>query len=570
MFKKINIKEIRESLALLVIAAIVGTIVSFVAQLFIISAKNIYDFVFNNENFIVTVDIGNLSLNLVPLLICVPSSLLVGLLMYKLKLPRWFGPADTIYAAHHHAGILDLKGGLGSTLASFISISGGASVGIYGPLVHFGATVSSFIRRQKFVPKIPHDIIIGSGVAAAISAGFGAPLAGIIFAHETVLRHFSMKAVAALAISSMAANFSATKIGIVSPPLLLTAVPFDMGDIIVSLGIIGPLAAIVAILFMKLVLFTGTIPNKMSIKNWQAPIIAGFTCGICGLIFSEILGLGTDVLMSVITSQLLFGYLLALLIGKLILTSICIGFGFFGGLFSPALFLGGVLGAIVFQLPITSTNPELLSVLAVSGMAAVSSSVIGAPLTAIILVLELTGSYEYAIAATFPIVVCSFITSRVFANSVFDKQLISRGVEITKGREQIRLNEAVIKNYVDSQYTKLKPTTSTENAIKLLTKSKTTEGYIVSEDNKYIGKISLLNLIGKKGSNLIDLAEKKPLIIDPDSNLIFVIKKLSKFVGESIPIVNKKNNEMIGIISENDVLQAYLDISEEINQIEKH
>ena len=80
----------------------------------------------------------------------------------------------------------------------------------------------------------------------------------------------------------------------------------------------------------------------------------------------------------------------------------------------------------------------------------------------------------------------------------------------------------------------------------------------------------LLNLINKKSSNLIDLVEKKPLIIDPNSNLIFVIKKLSKFVGESIPIVNKKNNEMIGIISENDVLQAYLDISEEINQIEKH
>ena len=190
---------------MLVIAAVVGTIVSFVAQLFIISAKNIYDFIFNNENFIVTIDIGNLSLNLVPLLICVPSSLLVGLLMYKLKLPRWFGPADTIYAAHHHSGILDLKGGFGSTLASFISISGGASVGIYGPLVHFGATVSSFIRRQQFIPKIPHDIIIGSGVAA-ISAGFGA-FSRYYFCSETVLRHFSMKAVAALAISSMSRQF---------------------------------------------------------------------------------------------------------------------------------------------------------------------------------------------------------------------------------------------------------------------------------------------------------------------------------------------------------------------------
>ena len=490
--------------------------------------------------------------------------------MYYLKLPRWFGPADTIYAAHHKAGILDLKGGFGSTLASFISISGGASVGIYGPLVHFGATVSSFIRRQTFMPKIPHDIIIGSGVAAAISAGFGAPLAGIIFAHETVLRHFSMRAVAALAIASMAANYSATEIGVVSPPLLLTAIPFNMSDILTSLTLIGPLAAVVAIIFMKSIIYIGSIPPKLKIKSWQAPIIAGFACGLCGTIFSEILGLGTETLISVITNEQNIAYLLALLIGKLILTSICVGFGFFGGTFSPALFLGGVLGAIIFQLPMTSINPDLLSVLAVSGMAAVSSSVIGAPITAIILVLELTGSYEYAIAATFPIVICSFITSRTFGNSLFDKQLTSRGVAITKGREQILLNEVLIKNYVDTNFTKLNSNIPIEKAIKLLIEKKTTEGYIVSKDNKYIGKISLLNLVNKKGKNLIDFTDTKPLLIDPNSNLLFVIKKLSKFVGESIPIVNNKTNEMIGIISENDVLQAYLDISEEINQIEKH
>ena len=570
MFKKTSIKAIKESLSLLIIAAIIGTIVSFVAQLFIISAKNIYDFIFNNNNFIITFDIGGVSLNLIPLIICVPSSILVGLLMYYLKLPRWFGPADTIYAAHHKAGILNLKGGFGSTLASFISISGGASVGIYGPLVHFGATVSSFIRRQTFIPKIPHDIIIGSGVAAAISAGFGAPLAGIIFAHETVLRHFSMRAVAALAIASMVANYSATEMGIVSPPLLLTAIPFEMSDILTSLALIGPLAAIVAIIFMKSMIYLGSIPSKLKLQSWQAPIIAGFACGLCGMIFSEILGLGTETLISVITNEQNLAYLFALLIGKLILTSICIGFGFFGGTFSPALFLGGVLGAIIFQLPITSLNPDLLSVLAVSGMAAVSSSVIGAPITAIILVLELTGSYEYAIAATFPIVICSFITSRTFGNSLFDKQLISRGVAITKGREQILLNEVLIENYVDKKFTKLSSNTSVEKAIKLLTKEKTTEGYIVSKESTYIGKISLLNLVNKKSANIVDYKEINPLIIDPNSSLIFVIKKLSKFVGESIPIVNKKTNQMIGIISENDVLKAYLDISEEINQIEKH
>ena len=570
MLKKTNIKVIIDSFVLLIIAAAVGTIVSFVAQLFMISAKNIYQFLFYNDDFILTLDIGSVSLNMIPLLICVPCSIIVGLLMYYLKLPRWFGPADTIYAAHHRAGTLDLKGGFGSTLASFISISGGASVGIYGPLVHFGATVSSLIRRQSFIPKIPHDIIIGSGVAAAISAGFGAPIAGIIFAHETVLRHFSMRAVAALAISSMAANFFAKEIGIVNPPLLLSAITFEMSEILTSLALIGPLAAIIAICFMKLIVFLGTIPSKIKLQPWQAPLIAGFACGLCGMIFSEILGLGTETLISVITNEQNIKYLIALLVGKLILTSLCIGFGFFGGTFSPALFLGGVLGALIFHLPITSTNPDLLSVLAVSGMAAVSSSVIGAPITAIILVLELTGSYEYAIAATFPIVICSFITSRTFGNSLFDKQLISRGVAITKGREQILLNEVLINDYVDKKYTKLDVKTSIDNAIKILIKANTTEGYIVLKDDKYIGKISLINLINKKSPSLINYIEKKELIIDPSSNLMFVIKKLAGFVGESIPIVNKKTGKMNGIISENNVLKAYLEISSEINQIEKH
>ena len=202
-------------------------------------------------------------------------------------------------------------------------------------------------------------------------------------------------------------------------------------------------------------------------------------------------------------------------------------------------------------------------------MAAVSSSVIGAPITAIILVLELTGSYEYAIAATFPIVICSFITSKVFGNSLFDKQLISRGVAITKGREQILLSEILINEYVDINYTKFNSNTTVFQAIKLLTKNNTTEGYIVSKDNKYIGKVSLIDLVNNKDDNLNNYILKKPLVIDPKSNLLEVIKNLSSFVGESIPIVDKKTKTMCGIISENDVLVAYLEISNEINQIEK-
>jgi CIC family chloride channel protein len=317
-------------------------------------------------------------------------------------------------------------------------------------------------------------------------------------------------------------------------------------------------------------MYLATIPKKINIKHWQAPVIAGVCCGLCGTMFDEILGIGTDTLMLIITSDQNTTYLIALLIGKLLLTSVCIGFGFFGGTYSPALFLGAIVGALVFQLPINSLNPDFISILAVCGMAAVSSSVIGAPVTSIILVLELTGSYEYAIAATIPIVICSFITSRVFGNSLFDKQLISRGIAITKGREQILLNEILIKDYVDNKYTKFKINTSIDEAIKKLQLHKNTEGYIISSNNQYLGKVNLLDLIKVNKREIQKCVLKKPLIIDPKTSLLEVIRNLTDFVGESIPVVDKKTNQMLGIISENDVLAAYLEISEEINQIEKY
>ena len=564
-----NKKIIIENLALLFVSIIVGIIVSGVAQILIIAAQNFFQLLFLNPSFSLKINLFGFDLNLIPLIICVPASILVSFLLYISKLPRWFGPADTIYAAHNKAGQLNLKGGFTSTLASLISISGGASVGIYGPLVHFGATISSFLRRLQFMPKIQHDIIIGSGVAAAISAGFGAPIAGIIFAHETVLRHFSLKAITSIALSSITANYAAYKIGIVSPPLLLNNLEFEFSDTIAALVIIGPFAALVAISFMKSMIFVSLIPKKFNISVWKAPIIAGILCGIIGLFLDEVLGLGTETVLSVITQNLDLSFLFILLIGKLFLTSCCIGFGFFGGTFSPALFLGAIVGALVYNISLFDFELSHLSVLAVAGMAAVSSSVIGAPITAIILVLELTGSYEYSIASIIPIAISTFLTSRFFGNSFFDKQLLSRGIEISKGREQILLNEINIGNYANKKFSKISDKMFTNAVKKLLLKNKDTEGYVLSKENKLIGKVRLVDIVDKKNQKITNFLQKKPIILNADISLLETIKKLSNFVGESIPIIDKKNKKILGIISENDVLAAYLKISNEINHIEK-
>ena len=293
-------------------------------------------------------------------------------------------------------------------------------------------------------------------------------------------------------------------------------------------------------------------------------------CGITGLFLDEVLGLGTQTVLSIITKNLDLSFLIILLLGKLFLTSFCIGLGFFGGTFSPALFLGAIVGALVYNINFFDFELHHLSVLAVAGMASVASSVIGAPITAIILVLELTGSYEYSIASIVPISICTFLTSRIFGNSFFDKQLLSRGIDISKGREQILLNEITIRNYASTAFTRISEKMFTKEAINLLLKNKDTEGYVLSKNDEFIGKIRLIDIVDKKNQQITNFLQKKPIILDANISLLESIKKLSNFVGESIPIIDKHDKELIGIISENDVLTAYLEISDDINNIEKN
>ena len=138
----------------------------------------------------------------------------------------------------------------------------------------------------------------------------------------------------------------------------------------------------------------------------------------------------------------------------------------FGGVLSPALLIGCSIGALVFHLPYIGIDQNLGQILAVSGMAAVASSVIGGPITAIILVLELTGSYQYALASIFAIAISNLITYFIFGSSFFDKQLKLRQINIGFGREFILMNTTNIGDFVEKKFLKFDKECSIEEALK--------------------------------------------------------------------------------------------------------
>ena len=562
-------KTFLENVTMISTAIIVGLIVSIVAQIFALTVKYIYAFITeeNTSSFFYFV-IDEVEVNTLPFFSCLLASILVCILIKLNKIDRWHGPADTIYAAHQKGETLDVKTGFNSTLASFFSISGGASVGIYGPLVHFGGTLAAYLRRRPFIPNIPHDIIIGSGVAAAISAGFGSPIAGIIFAHEVVIRHFSMKALAAISIASLIANFSAKKINLVEPVLVFNEITFNMFSAFPSLFFVGFFSAILAFIFMKSLLLTTTFANNSKISFFIRPIIPGVICGCVALFFPEAIGLGSETIVNVITQNNSLTFLILLLFLKILLTSICIGFGLFGGILSPALLIGVCAGAIIFNIPFVNLDDNLNAVLAVSGMAAVCSSVIGGPITAIILILELTNSYEYALASIIPVAISNLITYLIFGSSFFDAQLKSRNIKIDLGREYILLDQTKIINYSSKEFLIFKNSDDIKTAETKFQQANTTEGYFLDERFCLIGKLKLINVLNKRGK-AINFVEKNPLFLKANMSILETIKTLEKFVGENIPILDN-NKKLVGIISENDVLKAYSEITESIRNIEKN
>ena len=567
---KENLNELKANIVLILSAITVGLITSIVTQIFAFTAKKIFNLLKNSKDFeILDFSILGYEGNTLPIFSCVFAAFCICILIKFFKIERWYGPADTIYAAHQNAGTLNIKRGFQSTLAAFFSISGGASVGIYGPLVHFGGTLGAFLRRLKFMPNIPHDVVIGAGVAAAISAGFSSPIAGIIFAHEVVLRHFSLRAIATISLASISSSILAQEMNFVSPPLQFINMPFELYDAIPGLILTGFFSALVAFIFMKSLLYHSKISSSLHLPFCYRPFIPAIICGVIGIFLPQVMGLGSETISSLITTIYPIQFLLLLLILKIFLSSLCIGFGLFGGVLSPAMLIGVCCGAIIYNLSFFGDNESLNAILAISGMAAVSSSVIGAPITAIVLVFELTGSYNYAIASIFPIALSNLITYLMFGLSFFDAQLKSRNINMGFGREYFLMEQTKISEFVNKDFLSLHINISASKAITQFKKHNVTEAYFKDENDVFLGKLKIIDIINVKNSPAINYIDTKCLTLKPTNNITESIKKLSNFVGESVPIINK-DKKIIGIISENDVLKAYEKITNEIRIIEKN
>lgn len=362
------------------------------------------------------------------------SGLLTGPLMSRLGLtPTGHGVAGVIWSTRHGDGTMAPLPALAATTSAALTIGGGGSVGPEGPIAELGASTASIIGRGLRLRRSSIRHLAAAGTAAGIASAFNAPLAGAFFALEVILMGFSADAFIVIVLACVSST-------VLSHHLLGTTLSLSLPYLDLSgdaqLGWVALLGAVgggVGIGFMRLrfvILDALTRAwQRLGIPIWARPGIGGLVVGATLLVLPEMYGESSAALNRALAGRYALTLLLVLCVAKMLATSLTLGMGFVGGVFAPSLFIGGTLGAAFGTLVAPSYAPAA-GVFGVIGMGAVFAGAARAPMTAVLLIIEMTGQHALLVPLMLATVLATFISRFLSRGTLFTEELRRRGEDV--------------------------------------------------------------------------------------------------------------------------------------------
>ena len=351
---------------------------------------------------------------------------------------RGHGVPEVMLAVAAQGGRIRPRVAVVKSLASAICLGAGGSVGREGPIVQIGSALGSSIGQALRIGEVNLRLLVACGAAAGISATFNAPIAGVFFALELILRDFEVRSFGAVVLSSIAAD-------VVGRAAFGDAFFLPLpGFQIVSLweyalyALLGALAAIVGVAFIRILYGTEDLLDRLwgSRPEWLRPAVGGLALGVLLLVLPQLYGVGYAPLQQAISGQLALWLLLVLLAGKLVATSLTIGIGGSGGVFAPSLFMGGMLGA-AFGMVANALWPGSVAPIGaygLVGMGAVFAGAARAPITAVLILFELTGDYQIMLPMMLAIALSAGLSTVLSRDTIYTLKLHRRGIDLQPGR----------------------------------------------------------------------------------------------------------------------------------------
>ena len=502
------------------------------------------------------------------LLVPTLGGLAIGLFVrYVLPGRKPLGVAQVIEATAYHGGRMPFLAGLGAAFTSAASIGVGGSVGREGPVVHLGATLAAYTVERLHLSRSLLLTLLACGVASAVAASFNAPIAGVFFALEVILGHYALRAFAPIVIASVTGtiisriHFGDFPAFVVLDYMIVSFLEFP------AFAILGALSALVALLFIHGIFLVDGTWKRIPLPAWARPALAGLALGAIALIFPQVLGVGYGATNAALNESLGLTLLIALLVAKTAATVLCLGSGFGGGVFSPSLFLGAMLGG-AFGILAASVFPEYGSThgaYTIVGMSAVAAAVLGAPISTILIVFELTGSYEITMAVMVATVIASLITREAGVKSFFLRQLEREGLKLDVGRLEGLLRGIPIRQVMQTDYPFVGAVAPVAEIREKLKETMGGEVYVVGSSGRFLGAIAL-NDLGESAFdpsidallNAVDLLHRHPMVLEAGDDLEKGIKLLEGSDEHSLPVVDDTDTmRLIGVLYEQDAIRAY-------------
>lgn len=373
------------------------------------------------------------------LLVPIAGGLIVGQILRFSPSRRARGIDDVIQSAAMNSGRISKRQGVTSALAALVTLSTGGSTGREGPAVHIGAVIASWISDRLNASPITARDILGCAAAAAVSASFNAPIAGALFALEVVLRHYALHSFGPIVVSSVAAAIvSRIHLGDITQftlPQHTLAFYWEMP----AFMILGIVCGLVGVVMTRALFFAERVGDRVQealrLPDTLRPAAAGACLGLLAIVFPHIIGVGYETTFQALTSKYVFMTAVLFAVIKVIAVAITFAGRMGGGVFSPAVMVGALTGAAFGNLA-TAIFPMVSgveSLYALAGMGAVAAAVLGAPISSTLIVFELTGDYQAAIAVMVAVSLASVVSDRFGARSFFMTQLDRRGLHLSDG-----------------------------------------------------------------------------------------------------------------------------------------
>ena len=496
------------------------------------------------------------------------GGLAVGLMVEFLmpgKRPR--GVADVMETSALRGGRMSLREGLGASLVSALSIGCGASVGREGPVVHLGASLSAFVADRLRLGRALSQTLLGCGVAAAVAASFNAPIAGAFFALEVVVGHYAMGAFTAIVIASVTGTVISRMWFGDFPAFSIPGQPIASFLEFPAFAILGVVSAGVAIAFIAATGLAATAVHRVPVPPWLRPAIGGLLVGLIAIAFPHVLGVGYEATDAALREQFGLWMLLTLLALKIAATSISLGSGFGGGVFSPSLFLGAMVGG-AFGIVATDVFPDLSSgpgAYTIVGMGAVAGAVLGAPISTLLMVFELTGNYALTIGVMIATVIASLLTKQVYGFSFFTWQLDRRGLNLRRGREQGLLQSVRVRDVMHADPRTVPPAASLAEIRRHLLEAPYGELFVVDETGRLHGTITLADLADAAFDtefdmllNAEDVCRPRPPLLAAGDDLEAAMALVDGLRDDIVAVVDDANTlGLVGYVRQADVVRAY-------------